>query len=232
VTTYPEVRSESDTLDAVLAGASLARFGDGELKMIEGASLKSQSHHPMLAARLRAILQDSGNCLVGIPNIHAVIRQSVNRQKAEHWGRHVVYARLLATRTYVSAFVTRPDSAPWIDVPDYWSRVEALWHGRDVTVVRGSGKSFTADDLTGAGTVTEILAPRQHAWKDYDSILERIGTPERVLIGLGPTATVLAVELCARGVQAIDLGHLGMFWRKHLRGDPLVVTEWDKLVLQ
>lgn len=221
---YPSVLGESATLDRVLAGASLARYGDGELKMAEhGSGIKSQVADPYLSRRLRDILLDSGACLVGIPNIHS------DTPKAPHWGKFTRYASLLADRPYVSSFVTRPDSAPWINVPDYWARLESLWLGQDVTLVRGSTKSLTADDLVGAATVTEIIAPRQHAWAEYPTLLERIGRPARALICLGPTATVMAVDLCAKGVHAIDLGHVGMFRRKHLRGDPMWVTDHDKL---
>lgn len=223
MTRYPSVRSESETLDLLLAGHSLARYGDGELKMAEhGAGIKSQVADAALSARLRAILVESGACLIGIPNIRS------DTPKAAHWGKYMRYASLLSERPYVSSFITRPDSAPWIDTDDYWSRLESLWIGQDVTLVRGSTKSLTADDLVGAGTVTEIIAPRQHAWAEYASLLERVGRPARVLICLGPSATVMAVDLCAQGVHAIDLGHVGMFLRKRRRGDPMWVTEDDK----
>jgi hypothetical protein len=44
--------------------------------------------------------------------------------------------------------------------------------------------------------------------------MARIGTPERVLLSLGPAATVMAVDLCRRGVHAIDVGHMGAFYRR------------------
>lgn len=223
MTRYPDVANESDTLDLVLAGHSLARYGDGELKMAEhGAGIKSQVADPALSARLLGILVESGACLIGIPNIRS------DTPKAAHWGKYRRYAGLLSERPYVSSFITRPDSAPWIDTDDYWARLESLWVGQDVTLVRGSTKSLTADDLVGAGTVTEIIAPRQHAWAEYASLLERVGRPTRVLICLGPSATVMAVDLCAQGVQAIDLGHVGMFLRKRRRGDPMWVTDDDR----
>jgi hypothetical protein len=59
--------------------------------------------------------------------------------------------------------------------------------------------------------------------------MREIGSPERVLLCLGPTATVMAVDLCARGIHAVDLGHLGLFYKKHLRGDPMVRTDADKV---
>lgn len=230
---YPRVVSESKTLDMILAGRSIARYGDGELKMANhNAGIKSQAADRNLSARLREILHDSGDCLVGIPNIHDVLRKTPGTQKAEHWAKYQVHSTMLVDREYCSAFITRPDSAPWIDNADYWTRFESIWRGKDVTVVRGSGKSFTGELLSewGARTVTEILAPRQHAWAEYDSLLKRIGAPDLAIICLGPTATVMAVDLCARGVHALDLGHAAMFAKKRKRGDPMVVTDEDKAV--
>lgn len=217
---YPRVLGEIETLRTVVAGRSLARYGDGELKMAaRNVGIKSQSADPALSDRLRTILHDSGDCLVGIPNIHA------DTPKRAFWDKQTRYAALLADRPYVSSFITRPDSAPWINTPDYWRLVELLWRGQAVTVVRGSGKSLAPEDLVGAGEITDILCRKQHAFQDYDEILSRIGTPARVLICLGPTATVLAVDLCARGVHAIDLGHIAIFLRKVRRNESLVVED-------
>lgn len=219
---YPHVIPERETLSMVLCGRSLARYGDGELKMCDGASIKSQTAHPTLARRLREILHDSGDCLVGIPNIHS------ETPKSSFWGKYQSTCRLLADRIYASSFITRPDSAPWIDTADYWQALESLWVGQHVTLVRGSEKSLRAADLEGAASVTEILAPRQHAWASYDDLMAQIGTPTRALLCLGPTATVMAVDLCAKGVHAVDLGHVGMFLKKHRAGLPMVVTDADK----
>lgn len=221
---YPRVLGEVATLQRVLEGASLARYGDGEFKMAaRGAGIKSQEAHDGLSRRLREILRDSGDCLVGIPNIHS------DTPKIAFWRKYLEMGRLLATRPYVSAFVTRPDSAPWINTDDYWFAVESLWRGLDVTLVRGSSKSLVAEDLVGARSVNEVICAKQHAFRHYDEILARIGTPTRALLCLGPTATVLAVDLCARGVHAIDLGHIGMFLKKHRRGEPMWVTKDDKV---
>lgn len=223
MTHYPTVTGEFETLAQVLAGRSLARYGDGEFKMAEGHSIKSQEEHPALAARLREILHASGDCLVGIPNIRS------DTPKAEFWGKQMRFTRLLREgRAYASSFITRPDSAPWINTEAYWQSLESLWVGQAVTLVRGSAKSLTAEDLVGAGEVTEIVAPRQHAWAEYSALLERIGTPRRAILCLGPTATVMAVDLCARGVHAVDLGHVGLFLRKHRRGDPMWLSKDDK----
>lgn len=220
--TYPTVLHESATLTAVANGLSLARYGDGELNICRGGPSKCQPCVPSLQRRLVDILRDSGECLVGIPNLRS------ETPKAAFWAKYAAYADLLATRLYGSAFISRPDSAPWIDTPEYWAQLQTLWVGQDVTVVRGGRHGLTAADLPGAALVREVIAPAQCAWDEYEALLSRIGTPTRALLCLGPTATVLAVDLCAKGVHAIDLGHIGLFLRKHRSGQPMVRTEADK----
>ncbi len=210
VKTYPRVMTEQETLTAVCAGRSLARFGDGEFKLCRGGAIKSERGHPTLTERLRDILEDSGECLVAIPDVRT------RGPKAVHWSTVDWASVYLSDRPYGSAFVSRPDSAPWIDTPDYWDEMATLWRGQSVTVVRGSDKSFTRERLLedGAAAVREVRAPRTNAWSDYPALLQAVGTPARALICLGPTATVMAVDLCARGVHAIDLGHAGMFYKR------------------
>jgi hypothetical protein len=214
---YPEVIGEVETLDRVLAGASLARYGDGELNLARGLDIPCQRWSATLQNRLQDILRQSGDCLVGIPNIRSVT------PKAPFWNKYLELAPpLLSDRPYVSAFISRPDSAPWIDTPEYWQALEQVWADKHVTLVRSeSAKALQPDDLGQARSIREVIAPKTHAFDRYQTTLEAIGTPQGpVLLCLGPTATVLAVELCARGVQAVDLGHVGMFLRKYRRGEP------------
>lgn len=223
MTAYPIVRDEWESLRLVLDGRSLARYGDGEFNLAMNAhGIKCQVAHPKLSQRLREILHDSGECVVGIPNIHSAT------PKAEFWNKYLACAPMLTDRLYASAFVTRPDSAPWLDTASYWRSVESLWVGQDVTLVRGSSRSLTSADLVGATSVTEVIGPREHAFAQYDALMEQIGAPQRVLLCLGPTATVMAVDLCAKGVHAIDIGHVGMFLKKHRQGQPMAVTAEDK----
>lgn len=214
---YPRVLSEGDTLAAAHDGMSLARYGDGELKLALDKDAKSQRGAPDLAKALRRILSAPPSpCLVCIPNIESAT------PKAPFWGQYKAekYTGLYSAPLYGSSFITRPDSAPWIDTPEYWSSVIRLWRGRDVVLVRGSSKSLTKDDLRAARSVDELVVSRQHAWEDYPALLARLVTERRrVLLCLGATATVLAFNLARAGVHALDLGHVGMFLRKEGRFD-------------
>lgn len=223
--TWPFVLGDWFTLGLVASGRSIARFGDGEFNLCLGRPCVTQRPLPELATALRRILRDPGDCLVGIP------RQGAG-PKALFWSRYdrPEIRDMLSLDDYASACITRPDSAPWIDNPDYWDLVRKLWLGKDVTLVRGSEKSLTADMLNGAASVREIVAPARDAFAGYDALLERVGRPSTAILCLGPTATVMAHDLCRRGVHAIDLGHVGMFLRKHEKGEPMIVTAADKAV--
>lgn len=218
---YPDVVSEEATLQKALRGKSLARFGDGEVKIMLGRSIKFQKHDKRLQAMLRECVRDwAGPCLPCIPRIaHS------KRPKWEFWEKYTrdEVVRLYDTRqraTYGSAFISRPDSAhPSIDTAEYWALLESLWKGGDIVLVRGSLKSLASDLLGSASSLEEVLAPREDAFAEFDALFERLkGEKRRVLLCLGPTATVLAWKLAGEGVHALDLGHVGMFMRKAQNG--------------
>lgn len=222
---WPMVRDEDETLNLVLGGRSIARFGDGEINLMFGRKCITQPPSVRLACRLKQILDEPGNCLIGIPHM---------RGPKSFWKRNYdnpeTRGLFQLNHTYGSAFITRPDSAPWIDRPDYWEKVRSLWRGRRVTLVRGSEKSLTREAIPEAGRVHEIVAHCKDAFNNYGRILAAIGESEIVLLCLGPTATILAHDLTKRGQWAVDLGHVGMFLGKHDRGEPMEVTEADKAI--
>lgn len=222
---WPIVIDEDETLDQVLGGKSLSRFGDGEFNLAIGGKCVTQKHNIKIQNRLLSILYHCDKCLVGIPRVGV-------GPKSEFWSRYLrnEIVELFGHKEYASAFITRPDSAPWINRPDYWNKLKGLWAGKDITLVRGSEKSLTSEMLPEARTITEIVAPSKHAFDHYDYLLGRIGAPKTVLLCLGPTATILAVDLAKRGSHAIDLGHIGMFLRKFMQGQPMIVTKEDKAV--
>lgn len=212
---YPEVMSEEETLAQILAGKSIARFGDGEFNHVRGKKNVSQVVHEGLTAELVAVLlSPPKSCLVGIP------RLDVRNPKNANWQTYAtLYARHLTENVnYASAFISRPDNAPWINTPEFYDGIESLWRGQDVTLVANGERSLKPDFLeaTGARSVTFVQCAYRDAYVQIDSIEEecrRVG--QRTLLCAGPTATVLAVRLARRGIHAVDLGHIGMFWRPY-----------------
>lgn len=209
---YPQVMSEDETLDLALMGMSLARYGDGEMSLMTGGNCVSQVYDKALAAELRRVAtQEVRGLLPCIVNIA--------KSPREGWKKWALapYDQLWdQTRTYGSSLITRPDSAPWIDRPDYWAKVKGLWADQDIVLVKGTERSLRASAMTEAVRIREVGGGPSHrdAFAHIDAIEEEVGvTPDRVLICLGPTGTVLAARLARKGIHAIDVGHLGMFMR-------------------
>ncbi len=203
-----EVMTEAATLEACHS-FSIARFGDGELRLATGGAAISQKADPKLAAELQDILVNYCGCVVGIPNFDTTPNKST-------WERYRVrpFGGFYCQDLYGSAFITRPDNAPWIDTPEYWGQVRELWAGKDVALVVGDTKSLTAGMLAGAASVRVIEAPRQNAYEAVDGLEEELRRwSGLVVMCLGAAATVLAARLTRRGVHALDLGHIGMFMK-------------------
>jgi hypothetical protein len=209
---YPSVRSEEETLARVLGGASIARYGDGEFKIAGGSDCVSQIADTKLTKELRLILtQPNPRCIVGIP------RLDPRSPKIENWRKYEdKYPRFLTPRgEYYSAFITRPDSAPWIYTKEFYDKIASLWQYEPVILVSGSDRSLTTEFLgsKGAHSVYHIECARRDAYAQIDDLYRQIMRVniKRVLLCCGPTATCLAWRL-SNNKHAIDLGHIGMFW--------------------
>lgn len=203
-----EILSEQQTLEAC-RNLSIARFGDGELRLATGGHAISQQANAKLRAELVAILEEYRGYVVGIPRFDAT-------PNTTNWAKYEdqPFRRLYRQDCYGSAFITRPDSAPWIDTPEYWDQVRGLWRGRDVTLVTGNDKSLTAAMMPEARTVRTLRGPERDAYVMVDQLQEELANyPGLVVLCLGAAATVLAARLARRGVHALDLGHMGMFMR-------------------
>lgn len=228
--TYPRVMGERTTLEAAINGRSIARFGDGELRIACGGRAISQMPDKTLAKAFRQILKSPPKgCLICAPNLES--------ETPEMWFWHKYlqpgYKALFNIGyEYGSTWITRPDCAPWINTDEYWDRLKALWRGRVVILVRGDDKSLTKELMPEALNIALVNGPRQHAFSDIDRIEKEVLQHVRfwrdsrvepiVLMCLGATATLLAVRLGNKGVHAVDLGHVGMFMRRRQNGEPLV----------
>lgn len=214
----PHVLSEMATVECAINGMSLARFGDGELRLATGRgdAVSQRTRDPKLVYELRAILKNkTSGLLVCIPDFYG---KGPNQKNWQKYARPEFLAMMTNTR-YGNAFITRPDNAPWINRPSYWARVHDLWADRDVILVTGNEKSITLPMLKLAKSVELIMGPAVEAYAEIDNIeaqvIEKNGQKKAtVLLCLGATATCLAWRLARRNIHAVDLGHIGMFMRR------------------
>ena len=226
-----KIADEYETVRAIIRHrASIARYGDGELRLCLGRHQMSQRWTPEIGRRLREILiEENPLLLVGIPRIDG--RTDWPRpEKGVYWARwNTKPIRQLynPARDYFSAFITRPDSGTGLYQPEYWDLIRQIWAGRRVTLLKGEGTGFDKQPSLfelADGPPTVILGPATQAFQKHDRLLSRMlrePVDNVLVISLGPTATVLAADLAREGRQALDLGHLGMFYAGiHPKYDP------------
>lgn len=203
---------------------SVSRFGDGEYKVVGGGGTKTQSGDPELTRRMREILKSDDSrlmvCILDLWSEYEVGCEWASREKVtaaygnEEWVRKYLRPRAV----YGCAAITRLCHWALGDHAEYWAKVRQIWGGRPVLLVTGSKKGRAAEFglLDNAEKVeTWDLAQKTDCWSRYPKILaecerwarKQAGDP-LVYAAIGATATVLAADLCARGVQCIDAGHM------------------------
>lgn len=220
--TYPEVVGEFQTLAELLTGCSIARFGDGELKLLDGVDSMREHGSKGMAAELRAIIQEPpAGLLPAIPTMDP------NGPKFQNWVRHSKrFCKALAPDvTYYSAFISRPDSAPWIATPHFAYSFESLWAGKDVVLVAKDPECAIARLVArSASAVIHVQCPANDAYAEIDRLEQQVlyyRTPRRepvVVLSAGGTATCLAARLHKVGLQSLDVGSAGAFLARELYG--------------
>ncbi len=213
---YPQVLSEEETLERVLGGQSIARFGDGELKLMLGRDCVSQRADGALAMEMQMLLGRKTAALMAIPTIDE------RNPKVASWKKMAPkFANFTSDKPYGSSFITRPDNAPWINTKKFFDQIESLWSGNRVTLVCNGKRSLTKDFLEARGAQVDwVECPYRDAYSSISDLSRAVLRYDnyRVILCAGPTATCLAERLARAGRHAIDLGHIGMFWRAYAQG--------------
>lgn len=224
---YPQVISEAETLEAMHAGKSIARFGDGEFRLCFGIKSISQIPDIKLQEELNEIISSGSTdkCLVGIPPVNdPEITQGVKDFYAN--GKRSSFLKLPdPKKIYHSSYISRPNFKPSFWTDQFQDRVIDLWRGKDVILIcskhhgDGNPTSLRPARMPEAKSVTVIYAPWRDAYADIDALeketLEK-NHESPVFLCLGATATVLAWRLAPKGITAYDLGHIGQYvqrWR-------------------
>ncbi len=231
----PVIKTVDETLDKILQDkCSLSRFGDGEFGVMNGSRINYQNRSPELARRLKEVITSNmPNLLIGLPDCFGSLDDYLP-PAANFWRkwmsrkREMAYSYLDMNRVYYNAFFTRvymqlnKTDEHYQNCGRYYEKIKKIWAGRDVVICEGEKTRFGMfnDLLTGAKSISRILCPARSAFDKYDEILSAFDGVSRdtvVLAAIGPTATVLAYDLCNKGYQAIDIGALDLDYEWFLR---------------
>lgn len=201
---------------------SIARFGDGEIDLINGEGIAYQNYDTKLSKQLIDIIKsnDTDRLLVCLPDVFEKTFR-YNDFCLSFWKNHIskyqeFYENLFTKkRVYGSTFFSRP----YIDLRDkslsgvYFNKLKRFFSEKDILIVEGeNSKSGVGNDLfDGVNSIERIICPSKDAYNVYYNILNVIinhGKGKLILLMLGPTAKLLANDLSKKGFWAIDMGHI------------------------
>ena len=217
------VLSIDQSLDYLLEkGASVVRFGDGEMDLVAGRSIVYQDFDPELSARLREIMSMESNerLMICLPDVFTGLeRYSIDAQN--FWSLNHLphflekYKNICRAPWYGSTFISRP----YIDLEDktpsagYFAKLKQLWQDKDLLIVEGlTSRSGVGNDLfDGAKSIKRIICPSRNAYSKLEAIKQAVrehADNRLILTMLGPTAKVLVYDLVQEGYRALDIGHI------------------------
>lgn len=208
---------------------SLSRFGDGEMLWtlnIEHRSYQKSSEE--LTKKLKEVLQNKNkNLIIGLPNL--LDKENLNKYNLDcriHWVKFITskfkeFIKFVdRDRIYADAQITRC----YIDYKDKsftkerYANLERIWYEKEVLIVEGEKTRLgIGNDLfSNAKKIERIICPSTNAFDKYEEILNAIkknGKNKIIILALGPTATILAKDICDLNgdkieYQALDLGHI------------------------
>ena len=233
----PKVLNAQDSLYSILSSdKSVARCGDGEFKLITGEGISFQKYDKVLSERLKEIIKNKDdNILVGITDIFGYCSSNYMR-KVMVMCRDTLYKYLNFSADYIDTNVTRQlEFVSQEQGQDYYNKMKSLWENKNIVLVEGEGSRLgIGNDLfSNAESVKRIICPIKNAFSKYNEILTECLKQEKnelFLLALGPTATVLAVDLSKKGYRAIDIGHLDTAYEAFLRKSKKFVPVEGKIV--
>ena len=219
---YPDVVGEFDTIRKILKGFSIARFGDGEVKMMEKhVYTRELKPVPELAKEMRGITEKPHpKCLIGIPTMDPKGTKYENWKRSKQ--RFMKHFNNKTGITYYSALITRPDCGVWMETREYYEAVIKIWQKKDLVAIVSEPESKLLTCVRETNNVVHIACPMYGAYAHIDRFEKEVAAlkPDIALLSCGPTATVLAHRLTKRGIQAIDMGSIGGFLQRWRNGGP------------
>lgn len=211
---------------------SMVRFGDGEITMIRGRSLKLQQVQPEIIEGLKRILGYHYDAMiVTIPEIFGDLN-IYRKESRQFWKDHLLFSRKIYEKycnpskiyfnTSVSRFYYAFNSEEKCKCGKWIEGIKQIWKNKDVIVVEGerTHNGVGNDLLDTAKSVERIIGPSSNAYEKLDEIMDccRNYPKDRLfLISLGVAAKFLTEKLFLEGYRVLDIGNLDMEYEWYLK---------------
>lgn len=240
VNCFPVIKNVEETIQVINEGASLCRFGDGEITLIKGIDIPFQVASKELTDRLTEVLSSNyKNICIAIPKFIFSPKNGLDEWTCNFWKdngksfRDVVLKYISLSNIYYSAEVTVASAAyENFDKEKYFKSFRNIWQDKDVTIITGSTvfDKIEYNIFDNAKSVDYVFAPSVNAFESYSEILEKakLIDKNRIIISiLGPTAKIITYDLAKLGYRALDLGHIAKFYDWYKKNKSISENAFD-----
>lgn len=225
-----KVHSIEETIEELIhTNKSMIRFGDGEITMIRGRSLKLQQVESEIVEGLKRMLSyEYEDMLVTIPEIFGDL-SFYRKESRQFWKDHLLFSRKIyerycnPDRVYYNTSVSRfyyaleDKSACRQQVEN----IRKIWRDKDIVIVEGERTHNGVGNnlLDGAKSVERIIGPSSDAYRKLDALFascKEYPKDRLFLVSLGVAAKFLVERLFLEGYRALDIGNLDMEYEWYL----------------
>lgn len=213
---WPDIMEPEETLKYIIDNkVSMGRFGDGELSLIMGKSIRFQDYNDSLKNDLVNVLNKKDYkflpCIIGNANSKYPFEEYTKDFLQDNTAKilpffhndKIIYGEAGVTRYSLNKMGVDKSICLWKNV----------WKDKKVLFVYGKGSRFFINEtLFGNIKSYDLLETKAvNAYSEINSIIEKVKEYNKntlILLALGPTATILSYKLSVEGYQALDIGHL------------------------
>ena len=210
--------SMMETMEYIAMGKSVARWGDGEIRLMVQPEfeLSFQKPDPALARQLQNLLlsydQISDQMLLAMPTVYT--SRLWMGIWADSW--HVLKPILARSNSkWANTHISRPlfFQKHGDDAVNAWRRV---WEDKEVCIIAGKGSRFELlpalfDNVKSVSRIDSLPRNAFDVFETLKTDIQNAPAADIYLIALGPTGTALAAHLSSReggSHHAVDIGHL------------------------
>lgn len=204
----PDVISPIDTIKELQnSSKSIARYGDGEISLINKTGIAFQEYNPELGQKLFRILKNNqNNLLVGI-NYHYFYPE-YDILSASNLAKEFYIKNVPSLRRNLLKFINLNSKYYSADLylekykEQTFIESKKIWDNKEIVLI-------TCENLI--KNIKYIFIPNKNCYSETKYVyqeIEKYGKDKLYILQAGPSATVWASELANMGYRALDLGHL------------------------
>lgn len=230
--TRPKIYNAQETIDFLLnSEKSLARFGDGEIVLINGGNIGYQKYDPILAQKLKEILKNNQeNLMVGINHWYYYPKYDINSDSVTKnfslYNAPILRNKLNDLINYSKEYCDAGFTGNAVydnERKIFFENIKKLWESKSVVLVhcKEAYEKLKFNIFDNAKEQINVFVPNIDSFSVYGEVLNKLLNFEKnylIILMCGPLGKVLASDLAKANLRALDLGHIAKSYDFAMRG--------------